>query len=741
MREISFGEWLRRQRGALGVTQKQLANQIGCSEITLRKLEAEERRPSEQMIERISLIFNIPKSEQKDFLRFARGNWEAVPSPVEEIYPWKKEEKTTPSNLPASINSFIGRQKELADISSYLQRDNIRIVTLIGPPGIGKTRISLEVSRTSFANFPDGVFFVALAPLDNPQLISSTILQALDYVESKELSPQKQLLNGIGSKRILLVLDNCEHLIDDIAPLASELLSACSRLKIITTSRESLRIPGEWLYSIPTLDVPQNIDIAHAENYPALMLFAERARAVRADFMLNADNIQAVTAICAQLDGLPLAIELIASRIRLMSARVLLENLNASFILSADGMRAVTARQKTLNNAISWTYNQLPQDEKKLFEFVSIFSGGFSFQTAEGVFANIFKEKSIRDLILSLSDKSMLQRNVDENDEIRFSMLATIQQFALERLRESGQEVQIHDAHLAYFLKLSEWENLEIRGPGQVESARRIRQEHGNMRIALEWSISTQKTESALRLLAALGWHWELQAHYRESLNWLERIRVLPDVKQYPLPYAHILSHVGRYLWTQDTFEEARKLLLEGQELASQLGREGEMCLAVTLNWLGLLATFQDEDYDKARSLFTNGLTLYRQNNNDWGTALSTFHLGILDEKFGHIGEALSLLEKSLVIFQKLGDLFFIARASIFLGYLHLNQNNFEESLHYFSEHLRIDTELQFWDGIAEGWRDHGFLYQKKGELQQAEEYFERGRAICREHGLSKQVP
>ena len=741
MSELSFGEWLKRQRGALGLTQKQLANQIGCSEITLRKLEAEERRPSEQIVERFVLIFNIPKNEQKDFLRFARGNWESMPSTVEEIYPWKKDDKSTPSNLPAPINSFIGRQKELAEIGSYLQRDDIRLVTLIGPPGIGKTRLSLEISRTSFVNFPDGVFFVALAPLDNPQLISSTILQALDYVESKELSPLKQLLNGIGSKRILLVLDNCEHLIEDVAPLASQILSACSRLKIITTSRESLRIPGEWLYSIPTLDVPKNVDIAQAEKFPALMLFAERARAVRAGFALNADNIQVVTAICAQLDGLPLAIELIASRIRLMSAKALLENLNASFILSADGMRAVAARQKTLNNAISWTYNQLAQDEKNLFESVSVFSGGFTLQTAEGIFANTFKEKSIRDLITSLLDKSMLQRNVDENDEVRLSMLVTIQQFALEQLRKSGQEVQARDAHLEYYLKLSEWENLEIRGPSQVESARRIQREHGNLRAALEWSISTQKTESALRLLAALGWHWELQAHYREYLNWLEHIRALPDVREYPLPYANALSHIGRYLWTQDTFEEARKFLLEVEELASQLGREGEICLAVTLNWLGLLATFQDEDYEKARSLFTNGLTLYQQNDNDWGAALSTFHLGILEEKFGHTEEALSLLETGFAMFQKLGDLFFTARASIFLGYLHLNQNDFDKALHYFSEHLRIDTELQFWDGIAEGWRDHGILFQKKGEIQQAEEYFERGRAICREHGLIKKVP
>ncbi len=741
MADVSFGEWLKRQRKATGLTQEQLANQVGCSAIAIRKIEAAERRPSAQIVERLALIFHISKNEQKDFLRFARSESDFSLSAIGKDKPWQNLRRSESSNLPAQLNSFVGREREMMDVHAYLQKEDTRLVTLVGPPGIGKTRLSLEAARASLADFADGIFFIPLAALDDPSLIPLTILQALDYVETGEPSPVKQLSKGIGSKRILLVLDNCEHLIDDVALLASELLSACSRLTILATSRESLRIPGEWLYSIPTLGVPKDnlsIHIETAANFPALTLFAERARAVRADFALSAENVQAVASICVQLDGLPLAIELIATRIRLMSAQSLLKNLTDTFILSADGMRAVSARQKTLNNAIGWTYNLLPVDEQKLFDYLAVLSGGFSLHAAEAIVSGIFAEKSVMDLVMSLSDKSMLQRELDENGEVRFSMLVTLQQFALGRLRASGSEAQVRDEHLAHFVKLSERENVEIRGPGQVESARRIQREHDNLRAALEWSISSQKTESALRLLSALGWHWEIQGHYREARNWLDRIRAMPNVLQYPVLYARILNHIGRYYWTQDAFDEAREMLEESERLSLQLGSQGEICLAEASNWLGLLVTFYDQDLERARFLFERGLELYERHGEPWGTALSTFHLGLLEDKLNHADRAFSLLQSGLAMFQQLGDQFFISRTSLFLGYLYLDREDYEKTRYYFEEHMRIDTELQFWDGIAEGWRDLGALYKKQGDLQKAEDCLERSRQVCDDHGLFK---
>ncbi len=736
MNEIPFGEWLKRQRKAGGLTQEQLADKVGCSAIAIRKFEAEERRPSEQIANRLVQIFEIPEKEQAAFLRFTRGNWSSTPE-IKTASPWVQTTKR--SNLPAALSSFIGREKELTDLAAYLHNPETRLLTLIGPPGIGKTRLSLQAAQQVYAQFEDGTYFVPLAPLTDPRLIPAAVLQALNFVEAKDQPPMQQLMDGIGSRRLLLVLDNCEHLIEDVAPLASGLLSACSRLTILATSRESLRIPGEWLYAMPTLNLPDAaIDIASATEFSALKLFAERARAVRNDFKLNAENLGAVIAICQQLDGLPLAIELIATRIRLMSPQALLERLNDSFILSADGMRTVPARQKTLFNAIGWTYHSMPQDEQKFFQYLSVFSGGFTLPTAEVVFGHHFKEKSVTDLLMALTDKSMLQRGTDSAGNIRFAMLATIQQFAASQLKSSGNEASAKDAHLNWFVEFSAQEHAEIRGAGQVESARRVEGEQDNFRAALGWSVASQQTESALRLLSNLGWHWELQAHYREAHGWLMKIRALPDVEKYPLWYARALNHIGRYFWTQETFEEARTMLEESRTLMTAFGADGETTLADANNWLALLLTFQDRDFAQARSLCEQSLNLCERNKYDWGIALSTFHLGLVEDNLKHTQEAFDLFQKSLALFKELGDLFFIARVSLFLGYLFIALEKYEDAKIYIEEHIRIDTELQFWDGIAEGWRDLSYLYSKQGDEDMARECLAKCRFICTEHGLTK---
>src|SRR5688500_914187 len=255
----SFGYWLKLKRKALDLTREALADRVGCSISTIRKLEDEERSPSAQIAELLAEIFKIPTTERTAFLRFARGDWRSAPSLGDEEAPWSISTPALPqqprSNLPATFTSLIGRDKDIAAVQDYLTNPDIRLITLIGAPGIGKTRLSIASASKSLAEFSDGIFFVALAPLDQPSLIPSAISQALGYIEKNNLSPEERLIEGIANKRMLLVLDNCEHLIDDVASLVSSLLSACSRLKILTTSRDALRIHGDWLYSLPTLDL------------------------------------------------------------------------------------------------------------------------------------------------------------------------------------------------------------------------------------------------------------------------------------------------------------------------------------------------------------------------------------------------------------------------------------------------------------------------------------------------------
>ena len=243
----------------------------------------------------------------------------------------------------------------------------------------------------------------------------------------------EQIISGIGDKQMLLVLDNFEHLMDGAAPLVSALLSACPRLKILVTSREALRVSGEWVYSVPTLPIPKeisSINMETASKFPALMLFAERARAVRSDFALTSSNIQIVASICTRLDGLPLAIELIAARIRLMSPQALLEHLSDQFIMSADGMRTDSLRQKTLHHAIGWSYALLPPEERRLFAYLSIFAGGFTMEAVESIFAGDFTDKPVRELLASLLDKSLIQRTSSEHHGDRYDTLVTIRQYA-----------------------------------------------------------------------------------------------------------------------------------------------------------------------------------------------------------------------------------------------------------------------------------------------------------------------
>ena len=284
MQAHSFGNWLKTRRKARDLTQAELADQVGCSAAAIRKLEAEERRPSAQIVERLAEIFEIPRNEQANFMRFARGEMRSAFVEIKEDLPWQASASPIRSNVPATVTSLIGREQEIADVPNYLSKDEIRLVNLIGPPGTGKTRLSIELAREALTDFPDGVFFVALAPLEHPALIAITIVQTLDYTEEKNQPSRQQLVDGIGEKQMLIVLDNCEHLIQDVAELVSGLLSACSRLKILATSREALRIPGEWLYTVPTLEVFKEsaaVDMQTASTLPALTLFAERARAVR----------------------------------------------------------------------------------------------------------------------------------------------------------------------------------------------------------------------------------------------------------------------------------------------------------------------------------------------------------------------------------------------------------------------------------------------------------------------------
>ena len=463
---VSFSQWLKRQRTSKGLTQEQLAHQIGCAAITLRKIEADQRRPSVQVAERLAEILHVPAGERTAFLRYARGELRYALGDLPDESPWQSGAARR-TNLPADVTAIIGREAQVEAIRGQLLRDDVRLVTLIGPPGIGKTRLSTEVARGTLGVFIDGVFFIGLAPLDDASKLANTVLHCLDFAEDRRLSVQEQLKTGIAARRMLLVLDNCEHLVQDAAHLSLELLRACPNLKILATSRGALRIPGEWLHTVPPLSLPEDgvlISADSVQHYSALMLFAERARAVQSDFGITDENVGAVASICARLDGLPLAIELTAAQTRVLSTAALLERLGGVGFPSASAARLAIPSQLSLDQAIGRSFDLLTAPERKLFAYFSVFSGGFSLEAAEAAFTRDFRNGSVLQILTSLLDRSLLQRSRDVLGEARFSMLVTIQHFARERLRESGDEVRIRDSHLGVFLALAERLDREIHG-------------------------------------------------------------------------------------------------------------------------------------------------------------------------------------------------------------------------------------------------------------------------------------
>ena len=697
--EHPFGYWLKRRRKALDLTQAELAKKVGCSAETIRKLEAEERRPSAQIVERLAEILNISEDERTAFLRFARGDWHSTPFATKEDIPWKVPEKPSRSNLPATTTSLIGRQKEIALLHGYVRNTEIRLVTLIGPPGIGKTRLSIEAARTVLHYFQDGVFSVALAPLEDPTLIAMTIAQTLGFIEVRNVLPEELLKEGIGEKEMLLVLDNCEHLIEGVASIASDLLAACPRLKILATSRESLRISGEWLYPVPVLAVPafdtpdetSPINIETASEFPALMLFAERARAVQSDFKLTTDNIQVVATICTQLDGLPLAIELIASRIRVMSPQALLARLNDQFILSVDGLRAASERQKNLQNAITWSYNLLSVEEQKLFALLSIFSGGFMLETAEALFSQSVSEKSVTDLVTSLVDKSLLQRTSTSHDEPNFNMLVTIQQFALNQLRSTDREIDARHQHLAYFLDLAEQADKEIRGPNQLPWLHRLEMMRDNLRAALDWAIETGQTKVALELARKLHWFWFVRGDHTEGQQWLARVLEMRDVAAHPTEQAEVLTQLANHIVLKTGDIQAQPFV--EQALLIARSHKDKHTTAKALVILGLISKYE-KNFATAQAILRESQQLFQDVHDEWGYANATMALGSTFWEDENWATSLLLSQKAYAGFQKLGDRYFQSVTLRHIGFTSVNLGDLTNGIAALRESLLLAQQL-----------------------------------------------
>ncbi len=547
MEEISFGEWLSRQRKSMGLTQEQLARQVNCATITLRKIEADQRRPSAQIAQAIASVFHLPATDFAEFTSFARGHTLRENPTPGDTHPWRAPDKTSPTSLPAPLSTLIGRTHEIVEISSQLRDPAIRLVTLVGPPGIGKTRLSQAVAHELGATFADGEFFIPLELVELPRLLAQTILQAVDGESRPGKTALDTLKNRIDRKIILLILDDVEHLIEAASSIVFELLQACPNLKILVTSREAMRLEGEQVYPVPALELPTEdqlpyLDAETALGFSSLKLFTTRAKAVNPGFRLNDENIRDVAAICRRLDGMPLAIELLAARSNLMSAHTLLTRLDRQLVLHTGGPRSLPPHQKSLYHAIFWSYDLLTPREKRLFTYLSVFSNGFTLEAAEQVFSDDSCEICVADMLNSLLQKSLLLSFTSLHGEPRFSMYTTIQQFAAEQLTELGEVGPAQNRHLAYYLKCAQQYSNEIGRQTPNFWGESLLVEQDNFRAALNWCLLEKRTTDSLLLLRLLGGLWQIQGNQAELSCWLSEIQNLFDLNAYPEEYAELLQ-------------------------------------------------------------------------------------------------------------------------------------------------------------------------------------------------------
>ncbi len=649
----------------------------------------------------------------------------------------KKEAVTHKNNLPQQLTSFIGREKELHEIVSLLSEK--RLVTLTGSGGVGKTRLSLQVGAEVLNQFRDGVWFIELASLANPDLIPQTILSTLHLGEQAGKTPLAVLQEQLNNKQLLLILDNCEHLQKTSATVAHTLLMSTSDVKILATSREALSIKEELAWRVPSLAFPEpksNPD--QLTQYESVRLFVARSVMVEPSFKVDRVNASVIAQICSSLDGIPLAIELAAARVKALTVHQIASRLDDCFRLLTRGSPIVLERHQTLRAAIEWSYNLLDVDERKLLCRLSVFMGGWTLEAAEQVCIRQEDEFDVLDVLSDLIDKSLVI--VDGSGvESRYHLLETTRQYALDKLSESKEVEFWRNRHLAYFLNLAEEGNREITGPRQAEVIDHLDAELDNFRAALDWCVSNQYVESALQMLGALGWAWDMRGYYNEVRNWFEKIRTQGNCDDYPEAYARLLNHLGRFAADFDHRPDAEVILEESHAIWLTLGTRGEHGLADVLCWLGMNAHIKG-NLDHAESFYTKSLAVAQKSNNQRAMAGTKMFLGTIEQQRGQNASAQHLYEESLALSQRTGDLLVISLSGANMAGLFLEQGNYEKAHPLLNQALSINEKLQFRFGLRGTWIDFAELYRREGDYVRAEECIQKSMSISRDLGLHEQI-
>jgi non-specific serine/threonine protein kinase len=730
-----FGTWLKAQRSKLDLTQGDLARRLGYSPETIRKIEAGVLKPSKQIVDLLADHLGVPSWQRDAFLMFA------TEARVKSALP-------ALGNLPVQLTHFIGRANDIVEVKQLLGAT--RLLTLTGSGGVGKTRLAQEAASRMANAFKDGVWLVELAPLANPELIADAIAVAFGLRPTSQ--PARVLLiEHLRDRNALLILDNCEHLIGECAELAEAMLRACLRLRILATSREPLKVPGETMWRVPSLATSD-----------AVHLFAARARAAKPDFQLTDHNRDAVVQICERLDNIPLAIELAASRLRALSVEQIAGKLDDRFHLLTGGSRTALPRHQTLRALIDWSYGLMSSDEQRLLRWLSVFACGWTLEMAEAMHGS----PDAVDLLAQLVNKSLVV--LDENaSEPRYTMLETIRQYGQDKLVEMDEEKQARQRHLEIMLALVEETKQHRNSPMQKYWFDRLDCEMGNLRAALSWVTESRDSEAAERLIDELEPFWFQRGYQAEGIEWIEatllsthsnsaamranglnRICTLAYAKgdnvraetaarealqmAYQLKDEQLIFRAEVFVGYLSTdYDEAIHLLTRGIEFASHDGRDDDRRGAM----FGLAhQAHLHGDFDWAKSLFNDALALTQKLNDDAFASGVKHGLGKIARAQGDKKGARALFEEAVAAGRKAGWSTVVANALIDLAALDVNDGNFADALHKlgecFPEYYRVGNveRIGYCLSVASG------IAQAQGELNRAARLLGKTAAIRRDH-------
>jgi predicted ATPase/DNA-binding XRE family transcriptional regulator len=702
---MSFGQRLRTLRRDLDLSQAELGLRAGCSVNTIRKLESDERKPSRELAARLAAVFELAQRERADFLRLARG-----------------ANVATRPTLPSAMTRLIGREADVAAVRARLLGPDVRLLTLVGPPGVGKTRLALEAATELQDLFRDGAAFVQLASASTAAQVLDVIAQALGVRGGGARPVGQALIEHLAQQQLVLVLDNFEQVLtarDELPPI----LAAASRLKILVTSREPLGLYGEHLYQVPTLGLPsasngrgRRIGARSASE----TLFLERARALRPGFGTRPGDDLLVAQACLRLEGLPLAIELAASRTRSLGLAAMLDELRQRLPLLSAGPADFTPRQRSMRGALDWSYALLNPTERQVLGQLTIFAAGATLDAIAVVCGDeLASGAALRETVHILADKSLLTL-ADVGGQARFGMLEVIHEYALEQwCRESDMtdRAAVARRHATYFATQADAAPSGVRGADQLRWLEYLDAEHANMRAALGWALANAETQLAGRLAAGLWPFWRARGLYYEGRRWLDQALRLESL-QLALR-ASVLNGAGVLALLQTDYAQARAQLEAARAAYVALGdRFGQALATSNLGWLAR----NRSDMDAAQTLFESSLRTRRAIADRWGEAWTLMNLGVLAVDRSDLTEARTLLGQSVELFRVVGDRSGSLQATHNLGCVVRELGDYAQARTLLTESLNLARDLADARGVANSLGDLGLLSLYTGDYAAATE-------------------